>query len=70
MPWGTFVRAKGRPEGYRACDLAEVFGVTLQTIYAWRNSGKLPAVKLGRRTIVFPRAAIHAMLRQGKHLTL
>ena len=70
MPWGSFVRARKNPEAYRTRELADAFGVTPQAVTRWFRRGFLPGTRIGPRTIIFPRAAIHAMLRRGKHINL
>ncbi len=34
--------------------IAEVLGVAVQTIYGWVSQGRLPIVKVGRRTMFHP----------------
>lgn len=33
---------------YTSSEAAEVFGISMQTIYSWMRSGKLRAVKIGK----------------------
>lgn len=51
-------------EHMTAYEAAEIFGVTFRTIYAWVRSGKLQAVKIGKRWYI-PKAAINALLANG-----
>jgi excisionase family DNA binding protein len=35
-------------------EVADVLGVSIQTIYSWVSKGRLPFVKVGRRTLFQP----------------
>lgn len=46
---------------YTCYEVAELFGVTFRTVYAWVRSGKLRAVKIGKRWYI-PKAAVGELL--------
>lgn len=50
---------------YTAYEAAEIFGVTFRTVYAWMRSGKLRAVKIGKRWYI-PKEAVSELLRNGE----
>ena len=35
-------------------EVADILGVSVQTIYSWASMGRLPVVKVGRRTLFHP----------------
>jgi excisionase family DNA binding protein len=35
-------------------EVADILGVSTQTIYSWVSKGRLPVVKVGRRTLFHP----------------
>ncbi len=50
---------------YTSYEAAEVFGVTFRTVYNWVRSGKLQAVKIGRRWYI-PKEAVNDLLENGE----
>lgn len=69
MPWSGFARARAHSDkGYRADELAAAFGVSRATIYRLAKLGELPTIKVSRKVLLFPKAAIRAMIRNGHHL--
>jgi excisionase family DNA binding protein len=49
-------------------ELAELIGVTPNTIYRHAASGSIPTVRPGRiRRVLFPRNVIERMLREGAY---
>ena len=55
-------------QAYRAADLAEVFGLTTRTIYRYKKAGIIPSYCPTKRTTLYPRAAIRALLNRGHNL--
>ncbi len=49
---------------YTAYEAAEVFGVNIRTIYNWTRSGKLRAVKIGKRWYI-SKGAVKNLLDHG-----
>ena len=48
-------------------ELAKMLGVTRQTIYLWRQAGRLPQpIRLGRRVIRWPEDEIRQWIRQPR----
>ena len=50
---------------YTAYEAAELFGVTFRTVYNWTRSGKLRAVKIGKKWYI-PKEAVSALLEHGE----
>jgi len=40
-------------------EVAEQLGISVHTVYAWAGSGRIPVVKLGRRTLFDPDVIQH-----------
>jgi excisionase family DNA binding protein len=57
-----------QPRTYTVAEVAELFGLHPQSVYAAAARGELPAMRFGRRW-VFPREAIDAMLKTGRRTT-
>ena len=50
-------------------EAAELLGVSVHTVYAWVGAGRIPLVKLGRRTLFDPDALqhwVHECSRSGR----
>jgi excisionase family DNA binding protein len=41
-----------RPLAYRISDVCEVLGLSRSTVYRLSKAGRLPLIKIGRRTLV------------------
>ena len=50
---------------YTPYEAAEIFGVNFRTIYAWTRSGKLRAVKIGKRWYI-SKEAVSTLLQHGE----
>lgn len=50
---------------FTAQELAELFGVSVKTIYRNSRQGQLPTIKLGRR-IFFPKKAVFEWLKTAR----
>jgi excisionase family DNA binding protein len=51
-----------RREVFSVAEVAEVFGVSDNTIYRWAQSGDVRTIRLGTRRILFPRQEIERIL--------
>ena len=49
------------PRTYRAKEVARLFGMTPRWVYRQVEAGQLPVIRFGR-TVLFPRAAIDALV--------
>lgn len=45
-------------------EVARILGIGLNEAYQWANSGKIPAIRLGKRILV-PKVALDAWLRSA-----
>lgn len=43
-----------QPKLLNVGEVADILGVSVQTIYSWVSRGRLPVVKVGRRTLFHP----------------
>jgi excisionase family DNA binding protein len=46
-------------------ELAVMLGVTADTIRGWARSGRIPCLRVGRKTLRFDREAVLAAIRDG-----
>jgi len=49
-----------------ARELAAMLGVTTNTIRGWARSGRIPCLRVGRKTLRFDRGAVLAAIRDGR----
>ena len=50
----------------RAVEVADLLGVPRSTVYALAARGDLPALRVGRRLLLFERAALSARLAEAR----
>lgn len=43
-----------------------MLGVTTNTISGWARSGRIPCLRVGRKTLRFDREAVLAVIRNGR----
>jgi len=48
---------------FRPDELAEIFGVSKQTVYLWIETGELEAVRIGKKTIRIKRSEAMKMVK-------
>ncbi len=53
-------------EYYTVAEAAEVLGVSRTTIWRWIESGRLPAYRIGRKTIRIRRADLPSLLKPAR----
>ena len=61
METKTAAMLAGYPDMMRPADVAQVFGVSLQTVYRMQRAGQLPVIQIGRR-VFFPRDVLAEQL--------
>ena len=47
---------------FRPDEVAEIFQVSVKTIYSWHNEGKLPGLKVGDKCLRFQRPVIISII--------
>lgn len=48
-------------------EAAQIIGVSSETIRAWEQSGRLPALKTGRSVRLFNRSDVERLARERRH---